>query len=220
MNDAYQRYRSPEPPVPAETWAWNLYGAGVESIGRGGKPERFPVPQPGPDQLLVRVDAVGMCFSDMKLIKQGGKHPKLYGRDLAREPTRLGHEVALTVVRVGSTLRGRFRPGMRLALQPDIYVQGRSTAYGYTIPGGLTQYHLSGRRCSRSRASASSCRSRPTWVRRDRPHRAVGLRRGCLHAAPAAGAEGRRARCGSWAGPATRRRTAAPAGWPRPPASC
>lgn len=144
MNDAYQRYRSPEPPVPAETWAWNLYGAGVESIGRGGKPERFPVPQPGPDQLLVRVDAVGMCFSDVKLIKQGGKHPKLYGRDLAREPTRLGHEVALTVVRVGSTLRGRFRPGMRLALQPDIYVQGRSTAYGYTIPGGLTQYHLIG----------------------------------------------------------------------------
>ena len=145
MSDPYQRYRSPEPPVPAETITWNLYGAGLESIGRGGKPERFPVPQPGPDQLLVRVDAVGMCFSDVKLIKQGSKHAKLYDRDLAHEPTRLGHEVALTVVRVGSGLRERFRPGMRLALQPDIYdAQGKNTAYGYTIPGGLTQYHLIG----------------------------------------------------------------------------
>jgi threonine dehydrogenase-like Zn-dependent dehydrogenase len=140
----YARYRSPEPPVPAESWAWNLYGAGIENIGRGGKPERFPVPQPGPEELLVRVDAVGMCFSDVKLIKQGGEHPKLYGRDLAREPTRLGHEVALTVVRVGAGLRDRHRPGQRLALQPDIYVHGKSTAYGYTIPGGLTQYHLLG----------------------------------------------------------------------------
>jgi len=145
MSDTYQRYRSAEPPVPAETITWNLYGAGTESIGRAGQPERFPVPRPGADQLLVRVDAVGMCFSDVKLIKQGSKHPKLYDRDLAREPTRLGHEVALTVVRVGSALRERYRPGMRLALQPDIYdEQGRSTAYGYTIPGGLTQYHLIG----------------------------------------------------------------------------
>jgi len=144
MTNAYERYRSLEAPVPADTWAWNVYGAGLENIGRDGKPERFEVPAPGSDQLLVRVDAVGMCFSDVKLIKQGGKHPKLYGRDLAREPTRLGHEVALTVMRVGSALDGRFKPGQRLALQPDIYQQGRSTAYGYTIPGGLTQYHLLG----------------------------------------------------------------------------
>jgi len=47
-------------------------------------------------------------------------------------------------MRVGAGLEGRFQPGQRLALQPDIYQQGRSTAYGYTIPGGLTQYHLIG----------------------------------------------------------------------------
>jgi len=144
MTDAYRRYRSPDAPVPARTWAWNMYGAGLESIGRDGQPEEFDVPAPGDDQLLVRVDAVGMCFSDVKLIKQGAKHPKLYDRDLSREPTRLGHEVALTVMRVGAGLAGRFQPGQRLALQPDIYQQGRSTAYGYTIPGGLTQYHLIG----------------------------------------------------------------------------
>ncbi|MGC3998613.1 MAG: zinc-binding dehydrogenase [Anaeromyxobacter sp.] len=144
MTDKFTQYRATPVPVPARTLTWNMYGAGLENVGRAGRPETFPVPSPGPDQLLVRVDAVGMCFSDVKLIKQGGKHPKLYDRDLSHEPTRLGHEVALTVVEAGEKLRGRFRPGQRLGLQPDIYQGGRSTAYGYTIPGGLTQFHLLG----------------------------------------------------------------------------
>lgn len=144
MSSKYERYRSPDTPASSETWAWNMYGAGIDQIGREGKPERFPVPAPNDDQLLVRVDAVGMCFSDVKLIQQGGKHPKLYNRDLASEPTRLGHEAALTVLQVGKNLRGQYAPGQRLAVQPDIYVEGKSTAYGYTIPGGLTQFHLLG----------------------------------------------------------------------------
>jgi threonine dehydrogenase-like Zn-dependent dehydrogenase len=85
-----------------------------------------------------------MCFSDVKLIKQGGSHPKLYNRDLASEPTRLGHEVSITLIKVGQNLQDRYRPGQRLAVQPDIYQQGKSTAYGYTVPGGLIQYHLIG----------------------------------------------------------------------------
>jgi threonine dehydrogenase-like Zn-dependent dehydrogenase len=144
MNPTIDTYRSPDAPIPRETWAWNMYGAGLEQIGRAGQPERFPVPEPGADQLLVRVDAVSLCFSDVKLIQQGGKHPKLYDRDLASEPTRLGHETALTVIKVGANLREHYQPGQRLAVQPDIYQQGKSTAYGYTIPGGLIQFHLLG----------------------------------------------------------------------------
>lgn len=144
MSERFEKYRSGLS-VPQENWTWNMYGAGIEAIGREGKPERFPVPTPEPDQLLVRVDAVGMCFSDTKLIKQGGKHPKLYDRDLEREPTVLGHEVALTVIQVGEKLAGQYHIGQRLALQPDIYDEaGRSTAFGYTIPGGLTQYLVLG----------------------------------------------------------------------------
>jgi NADPH:quinone reductase-like Zn-dependent oxidoreductase len=67
-----------------------MYGPGVESMGRAGKPELLPVPEPNDDQLLVRVDAVGMCFSDVKLIKQGGEHPKLYHR-ICDQPHPLGH---------------------------------------------------------------------------------------------------------------------------------
>src|SRR4029077_4309949 len=85
-----------------------------------------------------------LCFSDIKLLRLGGAHPKLYGRDLAVEPTRLGHETSVTVIEVGEDLRDRFSPGQRLAIQPDIYVDGRSTAYGYTIPGGLIGYHVIG----------------------------------------------------------------------------
>lgn len=145
MPSKYETYRSPDAPIPDDTWAWNMYGPGVESIGRAGEPEQFPIPEPGPDQLLVRVDAVGMCFSDVKLIKQGGQHPKLYNRDLANNPTRLGHEAALTVLKVGENLQDSYTPGQRLAVQPDIYdAEGKSTAYGYTIPGGLIQYHLVG----------------------------------------------------------------------------
>ncbi len=131
-------------PLPSPNLAWNTYGTGIDAIGIDGQPEPTDIPSPAADQLLVRVDAVGLCFSDVKLIKQGGDHPKLYGRDLSVEPTRLGHEVSVTVIDVGADLADTYQAGQRLAIQPDIYVDGRSTAYGYTIPGGLIQYHLIG----------------------------------------------------------------------------
>lgn len=144
MSSKYELYRSASTPAPEQTWAWNMYGAGLENIGKNGRPEQFPVPEPAANQLLVRVDSVGMCFSDVKLITQGGSHPKLYNRDLAQIPTRLGHEVTVTIIKVGEALKGQYHPGQRVAVQPDIYQNGKSTAYGYTVPGGLIQYHLIG----------------------------------------------------------------------------
>ena len=144
VDDRYAAYRALPDRTPTRTLAWNVYGKGIEQVGREGRPEPVVVPSPTADQLLVRVDAVGLCFSDIKLIRLGGDHPKLYGRDLARDPTRLGHETAVTVVQVGDAIADRFHPGQRLAIQPDIYVDGRSTAYGYTIPGGLIGYHVIG----------------------------------------------------------------------------
>ena len=137
-------YRAGDTALPEPNLGWNMYGTGIESMGDDGSPEPMEVPAPAPDQLLIRIDAVGLCFSDVKLIHLGNDHPKLYGRDLAVDPTRLGHEAAVTVIEVGSDLASRFNKGDRLAIQPDIHVDGRSTAYGYTIPGGLIQYHLIG----------------------------------------------------------------------------
>lgn len=145
MDEKFRNYIELNYPLPEKVMGWNMYGAGLENVGRDGKPELFPMPEPGPDQILVRVDAVGLCFSDVKLIKQGGQHPKLYNRDLSVDPTRLGHEAAFTVIKVGDNLKERFTPGQKLAIQPDIYVNKVATAYGYTIPGGLIQYHLIGK---------------------------------------------------------------------------
>ena len=144
MGAKYKAYRSLNYKLPQTSLGWNLYGAGFENMGKNGQPEAFPVPEPGDDQLLVRIDSVGICFSDLKVLKQGRNHPKLYNRDMTVEPTRLGHEVSLTVIKVGKNLADKYQVGQRLAVQPDIYQQGKSTAYGYTVPGGLIGYHLIG----------------------------------------------------------------------------
>ena len=39
--------------------------------------------EPKDNEILLRVDALGLCLSDIKIIKQGGDHPRLRGRDLA-----------------------------------------------------------------------------------------------------------------------------------------
>lgn len=144
MTSAYDRYRAADGELPQTSWTWFLHGAGEDNMGKDGEPEPAPVPSPDADHMLVRIDSVGLCFSDVKIMRQGGSHPKLYNRDLAADPTRLGHEVSLTVIEVGENLQDRYHAGQRLAVQPDIYQDGKSTAYGYTIPGGLTQYHLMG----------------------------------------------------------------------------
>lgn len=144
MTSAYERYRAADTDVPDEAWAWLLHGAGEDNMGKDSAPELVAVPEPDADHMLVRIDSVGLCFSDVKIMRQGGSHPKLYNRDLAADPTRLGHEVSLTVIEVGDNLKDRYHAGQRLAVQPDIYQDGKSTAYGYTIPGGLIQYHVMG----------------------------------------------------------------------------
>jgi len=144
MGEKYQAYRKLNYDIPEQSWTWNLYGAGLENLGRLGEPEPFSIPEPNDDQLLVRIDTVSVCFSDVKILKQGGSHPKLYNRNLEVDPTRLGHEVSLTIVKVGRNLQNIYKPGQRLAVQPDIYQQGKSAAYGYTVPGGMIQFHLIG----------------------------------------------------------------------------
>ncbi|MBU2864437.1 zinc-binding dehydrogenase [Reinekea forsetii] len=140
----YKDYKSLVNPIPEVTLAWNLYGEGVSNIGKNDQAEAFPVEEPGDNELLVRIDAVGLCFSDVKVINQGSAHPKLYNRDLSVEPTRLGHEATVTIVKAGKNLAADYKTGERYAVQPDIYQNGKSTAYGYTVPGGLTQYQIIG----------------------------------------------------------------------------
>ena len=68
--------------LPERQSLWPLYGVGFESLGLEGRPVEAPMPAFGPDELLVRHDACGICYSDVKVIRAGGEHPRLYGRDL------------------------------------------------------------------------------------------------------------------------------------------
>jgi threonine dehydrogenase-like Zn-dependent dehydrogenase len=144
MSRVADRHAAAADGIPEMMWAWPLYGAGLDSLGRDHRPVRLPVALPGPYDLLARIDAVGLCFSDVKLMRAGGEHPRLYGRDLAADPTIPGHEVALTIVAVGERLGDRFHVGQRFVVQADIYYHGVNLAYGYMLRGGLAQYSLLG----------------------------------------------------------------------------
>ena len=117
------------------------------------------VPQPGAHQIVVKVDAVGLCFSDLKLLNQFSAHPRkgeiLSG--IAPEvleqipsyvpgdlPTVPGHEVACRIVAVGSDVT-RHKVGERCLVQTDyrtLSTKGSNAAFGYNFEGGLQEYVL------------------------------------------------------------------------------
>jgi len=130
--------------LPQEILSWQLKGSGLESIGTKGRPDTVPFPRYSEDNLIARIDAVGLCFSDVKLISAGNMHPRIEGRDLSKNPTVPGHEVTMTIVGVGEKWRGKFQLGSRYIIQADVYYKGKGVAFGYTIPGGLSQYVVIG----------------------------------------------------------------------------
>jgi threonine dehydrogenase-like Zn-dependent dehydrogenase len=144
MTDKLNNYRSALDSLPATYHLWPLYGAGLENMGKDGSPIDVPVPAYGPDELLIRHDACGLCFSDIKVIAQGQNHPRIL-RDMQKEPIVLGHEVAMTVIGVGKNLQDQYQVGDRLTLETDIFINGKAYAYGYWYQGGLSQYSVIGR---------------------------------------------------------------------------
>lgn len=134
------KYKKAEHPLPNEYRAWQLHGAGFDNVGTEGQSETHELRPPAANELLLRVDAVGLCLSDIKIIRQGSEHARLRGRDLLKEPTVLGHECSVTVVQVGDQWKEKFKPGERYVVQADIYYKGTGYAFGYVIPGGLGQY--------------------------------------------------------------------------------
>ncbi|OMQ16207.1 hypothetical protein A7K94_0204085 [Modestobacter sp. VKM Ac-2676] len=66
-----------------------------------------PVPEPGPDEVRVRIGAAGVCGTELHFTDG------LYAP--ARTPTTLGHEAAGTVEAVGSAVTG-WSPGDRVAV--------------------------------------------------------------------------------------------------------
>jgi L-sorbose 1-phosphate reductase len=141
MTTKLDNYRQGKMPTSSINRVWPLYGAGFENLGTNDQPIDVPMPEFGPDELLIRHDACGLCFSDIKVIRQGEDHPRIY-RNMGEDPVVLGHEVVMTVVGVGENLKDQYKPGDRFIIQADIFVDGVGYAYGYEIQGGLSQYNV------------------------------------------------------------------------------
>jgi D-arabinose 1-dehydrogenase-like Zn-dependent alcohol dehydrogenase len=141
MSDKLTTYKQAQAPLPEHNQLWPLHGAGFENLGRDGQPIEVETPAFGPDELLVRHDAVGLCFSDIKIIRLGEEHPRIY-RNMKENPVVQGHEVSMTVVGVGENLCDQYAVGDRFIIQADIYFDGVNLAYGYEIQGGLSQYNV------------------------------------------------------------------------------
>lgn len=66
--------------------------------------EEIPVPEPGPGEVLLRIEAALVCGTDVKTLRRG--HPVM----IPKLPTVFGHELAGTIVRVGPGV-DRFQEG-------------------------------------------------------------------------------------------------------------
>jgi len=106
------------------------------------RPQRIPMYQPAPGDTLTKVEAICLCFSDCKVIHQGGSHVRLFNRDLSEEPNVPGHEGCLKIVKLGEGTEAKHNVhvGERYGIQADIYVDGVSHAFGYFHRGAMQQY--------------------------------------------------------------------------------
>lgn len=75
--------------------------------------EEVPLRPLGPDDVLVAVDAVGVCGSDMHYFASGRN-----GQNVLRQPTVLGHEASGVVTAVGADVP--LPVGTRVAIEPAV----------------------------------------------------------------------------------------------------
>jgi len=119
----------------------------------------LPVPVVGPTQLLLKVEACGICFSDTKLMHAFDQHPRKTPIQSGISPERLsaiptyrpgadpivpGHEPAARIVEVGSDLSG-FTIGQRVVVQTDyrhLPTAASTASLGYDFDGALEEYIL------------------------------------------------------------------------------
>lgn len=109
--------------------------------------EEIPVHRPGPEQVLLRVHACGVCRTDLHILDGELSGPRL--------PLVLGHEIVGTVVQAGERVRS-LMAGERVGVpwlgwtcgecrycrrgQENLCERARFT--GYTLPGGYAEYTL------------------------------------------------------------------------------
>lgn len=123
----------------------------LEKPGTALNLREVPLPSPGPDQILLKVQACGVCRTDLHILDGELNHPKL--------PLIMGHQIVGRLVDKGENVR-RFRSGERIGVPWLGYTDG-SCQYcqrgqenlcddplftGYTINGGFSEYTVADQR--------------------------------------------------------------------------
>ncbi|MGD1031744.1 MAG: alcohol dehydrogenase catalytic domain-containing protein [Opitutaceae bacterium] len=145
---------SKETKIPNTQHAIQLVGPGQLKVN----PAKV-VQKPGPHQILARVECVGLCFSDLKLLKQFSEHARkseitsgISAGVLAGipsyvpggKPTVPGHEVTCRIVEVGEGV-SQHKVGERCLVQTDyreLPTANSNAAFGYNFEGGLQEFVL------------------------------------------------------------------------------
>ena len=140
--------------IPKSQRAVQLIGPGSLTLN-----SRKEVTPPGPHQILCKVEAVGLCFSDLKLLKQFSKHPRKTGITAGIDqkildeipsyapdnaPTVPGHEAVVRIWAVGDKV-DNFKPGQRYLVQTDyrwLPTANSNASFGYNFEGALQEYVL------------------------------------------------------------------------------
>jgi 2-desacetyl-2-hydroxyethyl bacteriochlorophyllide A dehydrogenase len=125
--------------------ATTMQAARLHEVGAPLRIDTVPVPQPGPGQVLIEVEACGLCGTDIHLAVAGDI-------PVSRVPIILGHEAAGTIAALGEGVGG-FTIGQRVALFPSAICgkcrfcrAGRESlceatqAYGMSEDGALARY--------------------------------------------------------------------------------
>ena len=123
----------------------------LDEPGRPLVEKELPIPEPLPDEVLVRVRACGVCRTDLHVVDGELTHPKL--------PLIPGHEIVGTVVETGALVKS-LQPGDRVGVpwlgrtcgRCRYCQEGRENLCdhplftGYTRDGGYAEYAVADHR--------------------------------------------------------------------------
>ncbi len=101
----------------------------------------FELPPIKDDEILARVVSDSICMSSYKFAHQGEEH-KRAPKDIANNPSIIGHEFCGDIIEVGSKWKSKYQAGKKFTIQPALNYKGSLDAPGYSYSniGGNATY--------------------------------------------------------------------------------
>ena len=118
-----------------KTKAVRLYGANDIRL------EEFELPAIGADEMLIKIVSDSACMSSYKAVNQGTAHKRV-PKDIAINPTIIGHELCGEIIEVGASVDKKYSPGQKFTLQPAMKGTHEAAGYSFQYLGGNATYAI------------------------------------------------------------------------------